>query len=229
VNPSRSHYILAGLCVLSFLLAQTFQAFAYWFWIPNSHDPQKDLLVYLVRVNQVRALLVMGTILLLIVPYAVIGLRYFKSAPLASVLGFIFGAAFIGFELSARSVDFFVVGQRWAHQMMVASPAARETILRDFALWNDVMVGWTFLLRLAGLLASCAFAVSTSNEKIGWYRLGQVAFGLNALRLLGRLASTYAALHCLDGLNDSLYFPAVLIINGVLVIWFFFLSRHVAD
>jgi hypothetical protein len=39
MNGIGGRYILAGLCVLSFILAQTFQAFAYWFWIPNSHGP----------------------------------------------------------------------------------------------------------------------------------------------------------------------------------------------
>ena len=111
MNETGGRYVLAGLCVLSFILAKTFQAFAYCFWIPNSHGPQDDLLIYLLSVDQIRALLVMGTILLLIVPYTVIALRYRKVAPIASLLGLIFGAAFIGFEMSARSIDFFVVGQ----------------------------------------------------------------------------------------------------------------------
>jgi hypothetical protein len=58
--------------VLSFIVARTFQEFAYWFWVPTSHDPQEALLIYLPRVDQVRALLMMGTILFLIVPHAVI-------------------------------------------------------------------------------------------------------------------------------------------------------------
>ncbi len=60
MNRESRRYLLAGLCILLFLAAQTFQALAYWFWIPASHDPQDDLLVYLLRVDQIRALLVMG-------------------------------------------------------------------------------------------------------------------------------------------------------------------------
>ena len=210
-----------------FLAAQTFQAFAYWFWIPTSHDPQHNLLVYLLRVDRIRALLLMGTILLLIVPYALVALRYFRVAPVASVLGFAFGAAFVGFEISIRSIDFFVVGQHWAYHLSSAD-SAREVILRRFVLWNEMMYGLTFPLMLAGLLASCAFWIATSKEQSGWYRLGQVAFGLNTLRLLGRLISTYAGQGWLGSLNNSFYFPAVFVINGLLILWFFFLSRHAA-
>lgn len=230
MNSAGRRYVLAGLCVLSFIVAQTFQAFAYWFWIPTSHGPQDDLLIYLLHVDQIRALLVMGSILLLIVPYAVIALRYFKIAPLASVLGLIFGAAFIGFEISARSVDFFVVGQHRAHQLATAATSAdRATILRQFAMWNDMMLGWTFPLRLAAFLASCTFAAATWNESGGWSRLAQVSFVLNALRLLGRLLSTFAGQRWLDPLNNTLYYPAVFVINGMLTLWFFYLARNAAD
>jgi hypothetical protein len=37
--------------------------------------------------------------------------QHTQWSPIASPLGLIFGAAFIGFEMSARSIDFFVVGQ----------------------------------------------------------------------------------------------------------------------
>jgi hypothetical protein len=76
-------------------------------------------------------------------------------------------------------------------------------------MWNDMMLGWNFPLRLSAFLASCTFVVATSNEKAGWYRLGQIAFVLNSLRLLGRLLSTFAGQHWLDAFNNTFYFPAV--------------------
>jgi hypothetical protein len=73
----------------------------------------------------------MGTIVVLIVPFVVITLRCFKVAPMVSVLGLVFGVAFIGFEVSHRSMDFFVVGERWANQFAQAnSSAEREAILQ---------------------------------------------------------------------------------------------------
>jgi hypothetical protein len=226
MKETSRRYAFASLCVLSFLLAQTFQEFAYWLWIPKTHGPQDELLVYLLRVDQARALLIMGTLLLLIVPYVVIALRYRKVSPLASALGLIFGAAFVGFETTARSVDFFVVGQRWAHQLASAATSTeRDAILQKFEMWNDMMLGWTFPLRLSAFLASCAFALATSNETGGWRKLAQIAFVLNALRLLGRLLSTFGGQHWLDSFNDSLYFPVVFVINAMLLLWFAFMAR----
>ncbi|MGA7919674.1 MAG: hypothetical protein WCA38_08370 [Candidatus Acidiferrales bacterium] len=110
-------YFVSDLCVLFFVLAQTFQACCYWFWIPSASSPQVQLLAYHLRIDQVRARMVMASILSRIVPYRVIALTGSKNAPLASLLGLIFGAAFVGFEVSARSIDFFVVGQHWAHHL----------------------------------------------------------------------------------------------------------------
>src|SRR5271157_2251194 len=99
MHKTESRHIAAGLCILAFVCAQTFQELAYWLWIPAPHGLKDELQTYLLAVDQARALLVGGTILLLIVPYAVIALRYMKNAPMASLLGLIFGAAFIGFEI----------------------------------------------------------------------------------------------------------------------------------
>jgi hypothetical protein len=96
-------------------------------------------------------------------------------------------------------------------------------------MWNDMMLGWNFPLRLSAFLASCTFVVATSNEKAGWYRLGQIAFVLNSLRLLGRLLSTFAGQHWLDAFNNTFDFPAVFLINSMLVLWFIYLAGNGAD
>ena len=225
----RTRYILSGLCTLFFIAAQSFQEIAYRYWIPAAHNPQDELLVYLLPIDRVRSILIMSTIVLLAVPFVVIALRYFKVAPLASTLGAIFGAAFIGFELSHRSVDFFVIGETWARQLASASSTVeRETVLQRFALWNQMVRGWYFPLMLSFLLASCSFAVATWNDTIRgrWYYLAPIAFVLNALRLLARILSTFVGQSWLAGFNDKLYFPAVLIINTLLLIWWFVLVRE---
>jgi hypothetical protein len=127
------------VCILLFVGAQTFQALAYHYWIPSLNDPQSEMLTYLLRIDQVRALLVMGSILLLIFPYLVISYRFRNVAPTASRLGLIFGSAFIACEIAARGVDLFVVGQQWAPQFeAAASASSREAILLHFHLWNEI-------------------------------------------------------------------------------------------
>ncbi len=58
-----------------------------------------------------------------------------------------------------------------------------------------------------------------------WHRLAILAFVLNTLRLLGRLLNTFAGQAWLSGLNDRFYFPAVLVINAVLALWFVRLAK----
>jgi len=227
--PTKRHYFAAGLCVLFFLFVQTFQEIAYVRWIPASHGPQDDLAIYLLRIDQARALLLMGSILPLVVVYSAIALRYRKVAPLASVLGLLFGAAFVGFEIIARSSDFFVVGQNWARQFhAAASSAERDAILQRFALWNELVHGWYFPQMLSYLLASCLFAFAIVRGGGPWHRLAALAFVLNALRLLGRILATFAGQSWLSGLNDKLYFPGVFVINVLLMLWLFRLSAEEA-
>jgi hypothetical protein len=211
-----------------FLAAQTFQEIAYRFWIPPSHDAADDLLAYLRPVDEVRSLLILGSIVVLIVPFVAIFLRYRQRTPLASIIGLIFGAAFVGFELSHRSVDFFVIGQQWARQFASTSGAGHELVLHRFALWNEIVRGWYFPLMLSYLIASCAFAVATWTDlhRGKWYWLAPVAYVLNAVRLLGRILSTFAGQSWLNGLNDKLYFPIVFLINTLVMIWFVLLAKE---
>jgi hypothetical protein len=228
-TPARAHYIAAGLSLAAFIVAQSFQELAYRLWIPAARNPQEELLLYLLPVDQARALAIMGTIVLLLVPFAVIALRYRQTAPLASTLGLIFGVAFVGFETIHRSMDFFVVGHIWAHQFaQAASGPERDAILLRYAHWNGILKGWFFPQLLSYLLASCAFAVATWQDvrRARWYYLAPIAYALNALRLLGRMLSNYAGLAWLNGLNENLYFPTVFTINLLLVIWFFHLASN---
>jgi hypothetical protein len=121
MTKSNNGYFVAGVCVLAFILAQTFQELAYRLWIPASHGSADDLQSYLLTVDQARAAMVGGTILLLVVPYVVIAFRYIETSPVTAVLGLIFGVAFVGFEITQRSIDFFVIGHQWARQFQNAS------------------------------------------------------------------------------------------------------------
>jgi hypothetical protein len=173
-------------------------------------------------------LLVGGTILLLLVPYVVIALRNFEAAPVVSLLGLIFGAGFVGFEITHRGVEFVLVGTNWARQYARAAEAQRESILRRLAIWNELTQAWYFPLLLAHLLASCCFLAATWTEsgKGVWHALAPAAFALNAVRLFGRLVGMVAGVSWLNTLNGRLYFPSVLVINTLLALWFFYLARQ---
>jgi hypothetical protein len=221
-----NRYLLAALCVLLFLLGQMFQQVAYRFWIPSPDDPASALLVYLKRADQLRAIILIFSILILLIPYIVVAQRFRQVAPLTSAVGLIGGIAFIGFELTARSIDLFLVGQQWAHQFQAAAvPSAREIILQRFQLWNDFVHAWYFPLLLSHFVSSCGFCLATWNSE-GWYRLGPIAFLLNGLRLIGRILSMFAGQRWLESLNNNTYFPAVLVVNLMLTVWFLLLAKE---
>jgi hypothetical protein len=225
----HNRYFWAGICVTLFLMAQLFQEIAFRFWIATPRDRSEELLTYLNPADKARALAVGGGIVVLLVPYVVLAFRYLRSRPLFSVLGFLSGVAFVGFEVVHRSLDFFVVGGIWAHQLQSAGDsAAGKIVLNKFAVWSEGVHGWYFPLLMAHLLASCAFAAITASEwrRGGWFRLAPTAFLMNAVRLLGRTLSMYGGWAWLNPLNDQLYFPAVFVINAMLASWFFFLARR---
>jgi hypothetical protein len=224
------HYQLAALCIAAYLLAQIFQLICSVFLMPAPSGADGELLAYLPRAAQVRDLLLIATILAWIVPYAIIALRYRLIAPLPSMLGLIFGAAFIACEISARTFDFFVVGQHWAHELQAAgTDAERLTILHHYSMWNELLAAWYFPLLLTQLLSSCAFALATSREPGFWQHVATLGFALNALRLTGRLLSQFAGQHWLDALNSGAYFPSVLLIGGLLILWFLRLALAAAS
>lgn len=224
-------YLAAGLCTVAFLAAQAFQQVAYGYLLPAPRMPEDELGNHLRPVDRARALLVGGTILLLLVPYVTVSLRYGEVAPAVSLLGLVFGAAFVGFETAHRSLDYFLVGGKWAVRYFQASELEREQIQARYSLWGDISHAWYFPLLLAHFLASCCFLVVTASEagKGAWYALAPVAFGLNALRLIGRLVGIFTGQKWLEALNGRLYFPAVLVINSLLALWFFYLAGPGAD
>ena len=221
-----NRYFLAAFCVLLFLLGQTFQQLAYQLWIPSPDDPANALLVYLNRVDQLRAIILIFSILVLLIPYIAAAQRFRHVAPLASAVGLIGGIAFIGFELTARSIDLLLVGQQWAHQFQAATASSvREMILQRFQLWNDFEHAWYFPLLLSHFVSSCGYCVATWKSS-GWYRLGAIAFLLNDLRLVGRILSMFAGQRWLESLNNAAYLPAVLVVNVMLIVWFLLLAKE---
>ena len=77
------HYRAAAFCVLFFIAAQVFQEIASYLWLPEPKGPEQEMLVYLRTVDRVRSLLILFSIVLLLVPYAVIAVRYWQRLPLA--------------------------------------------------------------------------------------------------------------------------------------------------
>jgi len=170
-------YTAGAVGILAFLVAQTFQEFAHWAWIPFA---------------------ILATIIWLLVPYTALAITRFQQTPMAAVLGLICFIVFVLSEWVARNV-------------------------------HDIDPGWHFVTMSSFLLASIAFAVATWRDTERWHWLAPAAFALNALRLSGRIASTFGGVTWLEPLNDSAYYPFVLAVNGPLLAWFVLKARASRD
>ncbi len=224
----KKRYLSAAGVLICFLAAQAFQSLASAYWLPSAHSPQQALALYLLPINKLRAVLVGATILGLVFPYLVIALRYIRVDPISSLLGFVFEVGFVGAEIAQRSVDFLLVGDRWARAFQGGSAVLQQMLLQRFDVWNELTAAWYFPLLLAHLIASCFFLRATWTEwgRGGWFRLAPCAIFLNALRLLGRIFSLFAGQTWLDAFNNSLYFPLIFSINILLIAWFLNLYRQ---
>jgi succinate dehydrogenase/fumarate reductase cytochrome b subunit len=100
-------------------------------------------------------------------------------------------------------------------------------IVHRYLLWSDMVRGIYFEIMLSFLLASCAFSYATLQDQDHWSRLASLAFAINALRLLGRISSTFGGKTWLDALNNIAYFPIVSVINCLLAAWFFHLANGI--
>lgn len=222
----RRHYLAAACCVLFFVAAQVFQELASYLWIPTAADPEQELRTYLLTVDRVRALLILLSIVLLLVPYAVVAARYWPALPIVATVGFAGVLGFIGFELLHRSIDYFVVGRQWATALQASGDAAsRMDIVDRYVQWSAFARGLYFPLMLSYCAGSVAFCYATLRDKGTWARVAALAFGLNALRLVARMMSTYGGWDWLDPINNTAYFPGVFVINSLLAVWLFRLAR----
>lgn len=146
---------------------------------------------------------ILGTIVWLLVPYTALAITRFPKTPMAAVIGFVFFGFFVLTEAVARSTELF----------------AAPTDLR----------GWHFVTMTSYLLASVSFAVATWRDEPRWHWLAPAALILNALRLCGRIASTFGGATWLDPLNDWAYYPFVLAVNGPLLAWFVLKARTLVE
>lgn len=139
---------------------------------------------------------------------------------MADDIGFAGVLGFIGFELLHRSIDYFVVGRQWATAFDASGDAGtRHDILATYAAWSSFARGLYFPLMLSYMGSSVGFLYATMRDTGVWARVASFAFGLNALRLLARLMSTYGDATWLDPINNTAYFPFVFVINALLAVW----------
>jgi hypothetical protein len=222
-NPPM--YLFATLCAGFYLIAQTLQRILLLAVLPEYASPLDELLGSRAPAETLRAVAILSSMFLMVPVYAAVALRRFRRSPGAAVCGFAFGLLFVAFEVAYRSLDLFLVGGTWADAVR-ADPAAAAAVLERVALWEQAVGAWYFPLLTVHLGSTIAFTFACWPRRGGdrWDWLAAAAFGLNGIRLAGRLLGGYGGVAWLGALSQAWYFPLVAVVMTLLTIW---LARQV--
>jgi hypothetical protein len=213
-------YLLATACLALYLGAQILQLVLRVWILPAPGSAHEEMLARLGPAETLRATVLLLSHFCLVPVYVAVALRRWGHAPGAAACGVVFGAAFVLFEVSYRTVDLFLVSHGWAAAYTTADAGARTLLLERTALWEQAVGAWYFALLAAHLLASIGFLVAAARRERGaWDLLLQLAFALNALRLIGRILASWPGMAWLKPLSGSFYFPPMASFLLLLIVW----------
>jgi len=217
---SANFYRFASVCAAVYVVAQIFQDYTFHHGISDSPAGEQAILQRPIPLDQFRLTLLLLSFFPITVAFAAVALRQVRTRPAASVLGFTFSLLFVIAEIVNRSIDLFVISKQWAAQYQAtASMAARQAIAERIEVWTQSFSGYYFLIRIGLLLGCSAFAIATWDRRERWNQFIAVVFAANAVRSAGRLAEGFMGQAWLAPVNDAIYFPATVLINGSLAVW----------
>ncbi|HEU4535381.1 MAG TPA: hypothetical protein VFS00_14735, partial [Polyangiaceae bacterium] len=187
--------------------------------LPTPADPAAALLDALHPTQRARGALLLLSFFGLFVSFLAIGLSRARQRPALVALALSFLGLFCAVEILYRSVDFFAVEGAWLRRYAATNDPALRAMLRSRVEGvGDVIRALYAPLAISHMLGSAllagAFVPAAGVDR--WLVAG-LAF--NALRLVGRFASSYLGAHWLDALSGELYFPSILASFGPALAW----------
>ncbi|MGH9712926.1 MAG: hypothetical protein ACRD5M_06470 [Candidatus Acidiferrales bacterium] len=229
-DSSSSFYRFAALCGALYVVAQVIQEIAFHSGINDLASGEQGILQRLLPLDQFRLTAILLSFFAITVVFGAVPLRRAKLRPASSLLGFAFSFLFVIGEIINRSIDLFVISQRWAVEYRAAvSLAARRTLVDRIQMWEQSFAGFYFVLRMGLLLGCVCFVISTWGKRERWNQVVAIAFAANAARIASRLAEGYMGQAWLAPVNDVVYFPATVLIYGTVAAWLWRQSREVRE
>lgn len=207
---------LALLCLAAYVAAQTFQEYVFAVLSAAGTDAAAWR-VTLDPLNRARAFVLLVSFLPLTIAFVVICAQKLRTAPRRAAVACVFLILFCVFEIAYRSMEFFVIDGIWTRELLESTDELVRSTMQDrLDVFADVVRGVYFPLMLTQLTGSLFLFAATfpAARADAFLRL---AMAINALRLIGRLSSTYGGVTWLSAFNDRLYFPCVLIVFGALI------------
>jgi hypothetical protein len=142
-----------------------------------------------------------------------------RRRPAAAVTGLVFSLMFVFIEIVQRSIDYFVVTDRWAASLAGLAGASPETVVERARDWSDLTIAVYVPLLAAHLLGSLYFLSATCALDRPWNLILSGALILNCVRLTARLAEFGCDARWLVSLNQSLHYPLGLLVFGSFSVW----------
>jgi hypothetical protein len=219
-NSSANFYRLAAVCGAFYVVAQVVQEITFHYGINDSAAGEQAILQRLMRLDQFRLTVLLLSFFAITIAFGAVALRRARMQPAASLLGFAFTFVFVIAEILNRSIDLFVISQRWAAEYQATASAAAKQVLADrIEVWSESFGGYYFVLRMGLFLGCLCFAVATWDTSKRWNQIVAIAFAANAARVGGRIAEGFLGQAWLAPVNDAVYFPASVLIYGTLAVW----------
>jgi hypothetical protein len=207
---------LALCCLVAYLAAQTFQQYVFAV-LSAAGDDAAAWRATLDPLNRARAFALLLSFFPLLIAFMVICAQKLRTAPRRAAIACVFLLLFCVFEIAYRSMEFFVIDGIWTRELLESTDAlVRTTMQERLDVFGDVVRGVYFPLMLTQLTGS-VFLFATTFPAARADAFLRLAMSVNALRLVGRLASTYGGVTWLSAFNDRLYFPCVLIVFSALI------------
>lgn len=204
---SRAHRIAAAIVAIGYIAIQSFQWFVFS-QLPATDGPAEALLQGPLPLNLARAVLMLLAFFGLAYLFLVCCVIAFRRRPLAAIAAFLGFFVFCLLEVQLRSVELFFVYLELPERYQAATAVEQARILELQATFQSVQHALYFPLGLSWVLGSVALCLGLGGHRLDW--LAQLAFGINALRLMLRMLDVYVfgGPH-FDQLYGTLYLPLV--------------------
>jgi hypothetical protein len=215
-----------GLAATGYVAAAVAQRVIRALFLGSRESPAEAILVRVQTADQVRATLVLVSIFLSLVVFVAIGINRVKRAPGAVALGLASGVLFVAMEIWYRSIDLFLVSQRWAHAYRQANiETPKQQLLQRVTDWEHLVEALYFSLLLALFLSVTSFAVALGRDSNRWVRLACLGWVLYGASVLLRLLGGYAGLDWLEPFNSQAYLPCAVAGYGLTALWLWHEAR----
>jgi hypothetical protein len=214
----KARGIAATFCI-AYVLIQVFQRFVFMS-IPQPKNIAEELILGSMPIHIWRSTLLLLSFFALIYVYAVIVFHEFRKSVLLFTIAFIGLLIFCFLEIGIRSVELFYIQLQLPQEYISAeNELVKNSILDKYVAFQSVQSALYFPLLFSQAISSVIVAwLFSSKPKLNY--LIKIAFAVNAIRLAGRLGGMFLHVKWLNSFSSTLYLPLVILIFGLLIIWF---------